>query len=469
MSTGMKAGTFTWICAATISIGALAFSRSAQAMQSGSWPPPKPCAQWLRNDPANQADVRAFVASYWPAFWCDECPERESLELSGAGVHFRNPLPGDITLIFDPWVRVFERLYANRLVLNPGGTGSTYDLWDLMKDDLAVRESFRVYVLTDQISTSSTTGTDVFVAHYLLSYDAVTISSVATVASVVVLDDAIQSNALRMAGPATGVPSGGDPSDAGLPVTDGGGPAAEPGTPTQTEQELMCKLRYLARSSQLACMKANGLWTADVPNCSGASFDCDDFSDAMIRWILAHQGQGGMANERMLFRWRCPGQPAFEGHWMPVMVIGGKCYLIDPNTGEVVWPFPKTPSGRLAMAKWWLQKMGHWCEGIEWDRGTPKFSNPGSEDFHGREPTPLWYLCPESIAHFCRKLRACCGSTAIPQPNCSPAPPWASDPELRQLGCDPGQYVRDRDKHRVRNTAACQDIPPITAGAGLGS
>jgi len=455
-----------WICAATISIGVSASSWSAQAPHSDSWPPPKPCAQWLPNDPTNQADVRAFVASYWPAFWCDDCPEREALEFSGAGVHFRNPLPDDITLIFDPWVRVFERLYANRLGLNPDGTGSTYDLWDHMRDDPAVRESFRVYLLTDQISTSPTPDTDVFVAHYLLSHDAVTISSVATVASVVVLDDLIESNALRMVGPETGAPSPGESSDSSPLITAGAGPAAQPGTPTPAQQEIICKLRYLARSSQLPCMYGHGLWTADVANCSAASFDCDDFSDAMIRWILSHYGSSNMENYRLLFRWRCPGQSEFEGHWMPVMVIGDKCYLIDPYTGDVIGPFSNSDEGCHAMAKWWLERRGYWCEGISWDRATPKLCNPDSRDYHTREPTPLWYLCADSIAHFCRKLRECCGITTMAQLNCSPAPAGASDLDLQQLDCDPEQYVRDRDKKRVRDTDACKNIHSVTAQPG---
>lgn len=442
---------------------------AASAAEAGSdWPPHRPPANWNPADPINIADVRSFVGTRWKAFWCEECPEREDLETRGAGVYFHNPLPDDITLMTAPWTRVYEKLYSSRLMLDPEDGEPAYDLWDLMRDEPLVRERFREFVLTEQIATSPSIDPEVFVQHYILISDAVTSAQLATVESIELDSGIVMSRSMRLVQLAQGAPSqaeltAGQSTDAD---TNAGG------NPSQADADFICWLRYLARASQLPCMRSKGLWKADTddPNCNqpghtGESFDCDDFADAMIRWILAHQN--GLTNERLLFRWRCPPNTNFEGHWLPVIKRGGRSYVVDPYTGEVK-SFPNTRASEKQIAEWWLRKQGFWCDGIEWDERTPRFCDPGGTDYHRREPTPLWWRCKAAIARFCNHLKQCCGSTAIPGPDCAPIPVGVADDDIRRSACDPGNYVRDGERDLVRGISECQGITPVTAGVGPG-
>jgi hypothetical protein len=54
-------------------------------------------------------------------------------------------------------------------MLDPEDGEPAYDLWDLMRDERLVRERFREFVPTEQIATSPSSDTEVFVQHYSTS------------------------------------------------------------------------------------------------------------------------------------------------------------------------------------------------------------------------------------------------------------------------------------------------------------
>ncbi len=400
---------------------------------------------WLLDDPSNNEDVRGFVSEYWDGLWEGTPAVLDRLEMLGVDSCFRNPLPFDFGMVYIPWERVFERLYAHRLCLD-SSSAQRYDLWDLMNDDAIVRGAFRDFILTNKLCPSPMQDIDVYCEHYALVGNALAGGTIAVLDAVGVGEGFLESTALRIV-EAAPLMTQANPPETGI---------------ASNMEAFECRLGWWARASQLPCMKAHGLWIAD-PNtasrgpCKGDSFDCDDFTDAMIRWLEQQMGLVDLQQRRrFVFRWRCPPDTEFQGHWMPVIEKGEMRFLVDPYSGEVDGPYERTAEGLALMAKKGLSRIGVQCESVEWE-GTPELLVLESR-YSAREPRPLWSKCPGSVRRFCESLRACCGKIPVAAPPCAPSPVGTSDENLLVAPCNIDDY--SRWFMPPLGDADCRAIPP---------
>ena len=409
--------------------------------------PPFDVVGWDPNDPVNEADARNFVDANLESLWMSELNDTWPLTSQQIQDQFHNRLPDYFGLVYLRWERVFRKVYAHRL-WNIDGT--TYDIYELMRDDERIRDEFKRYVL-DGVLAPPATDFDAVYEHALLVCDAVTGEGRSEVLDVRVDQNGrLESVGLRVASPSTA-------SEEAAP----GMVLSPPGSDDLTvAQRRLCDVRWWARASLLACMYDSGLWAADA---EPDAFDCDDFTLAMRNWLRRKMGPD-LVISSFLFRWKCPGEPdeKFRGHWMPVVIINGKYYLIDTYTGTVSGPYPVTDAGRKAMARQGIRAIRGQCldssdppNEIEpiWDE-PPCFPTIGDNDIpvRVREPRPPFWRDPSSLSRFCSKIAECCGR--IPDPHtleddgsvdwsqtCAPPPAGADNDSIDQSPCDGRNYL----------------------------
>jgi len=434
-----------------------------------------PVAGWDPADPANIEDLREFMAAHWDGLWVNDPGTVQYLYSHGVQSLFRNRLPTVFHTVYVPYFEVFGRIYAHRLHLS-GSTDQQFGLIELMALDLEVREQLKSFILTGKLESELTFDSAAFLAHYLLVVDATSGVEGITVADSefdgsVLVSDGLQVDSFEVAPPSNECPDLADADPASLSAC-------------------ACRLQWLARASPLACMKRNGLWQADpydngdpVPpggGCQGGAFDCDDFTDAMIRWLKANgmQDCGGNGNAPEFWRlpilWRCGEGGEIHGHWVPVVVMDGKRYVVDPYTGQVYGPFGGSPTDRERMKK---------C-GYETIKGGPTYctdqsgpyvptptipywlrlSNPAADkDYLWLEPRPLWWNCPESVARFCERLGQCCRTTPLLAAPTNCPPPvglGVSDAQIRARACSMLEDFNHSFGGCEFPCPDCQTLPP---------
>jgi hypothetical protein len=436
------------LVAATITMPCPAFAKHAMTADGVS-------IGWDPFDPGNQADVRSFVAAHWDSLWHADSTGAWPLSEADIRSHFRNPLPGDFGIVYLRWERVFRSLYGHRLS-NAGG--DAYDLWDLMRDDEGVRSEFKEFVLHGKIAPA-VTNCEAFYSHYTMLVQAESGLGQVQAEDMRINEEGELESLELMVGDEFSDslgPLASDPS-AATPVV---------AAPSPANERKLCDVIWWSRASLLACMYGEGLWqTDDGP----AWFDCDDFMLAMRNWLRRKMGQDIV--RPFLFRWRCPGETKYRGHWMPVVVIGGKHYLINPYTGKVDGPYDRSPAGLREMAKRGILTVEAGCRDAfgnpvepEWDEEPRFFNRPNDVPPKGREPRPPFWMNPDSLAHFCEKLAACCGR--IPgggqqSPACGPPPTGAEDDAIDLDPCDASNYLPE-PAPAVTWPAdqACHQLPP---------
>lgn len=406
-----------------------------------------PVAGWDPADAANIEDLRGFVAAHWDGLWSNDQSTLHYLHSHGVQSYFRNRLPTVFHTVYVPYFEVFGRIYAHRLQMSDGAD-QYFDLIDLMALDLEVRSQFKSYILTGKIESEPMVDSTAFLEHYMLVVDATAGVEGITVAGAALdggalVSDGLAVDSVEVAPPISNCASLADADPASL-------------------NACVCRLMWLARASPLACMWRNGLWQADPYHnpsspgaCQGGAFDCDDFTDAMIRWLKANgmQDCGASGSAPAFYRlpilWRCGEGREIHGHWVPVVVINGKRYLVDPYTGQVYGPFDGSSADRERMKQ---------C-GYETIRGDPTYCTDGNGpytpiatqpywiepgnpvqdgDYRWLEPRPLWWKCTESVARFCERLGHCCRMTpTLAAPTNCPPPIGlgATDAEIRARAC----------------------------------
>jgi len=392
-------------------------------------------AGWDPLDPENLLDVQNFVANHWDELWNAGTTDGWPLSESEIRSQFRNPLPGDFGIVYHRWECVFRRIYASRL---SNTNGEAYDLWDLMRDDPTVREGFRAFVLEGKIAPTISS-CDVFYSHYVMLLEAESGMGEVRVADARVNEDGdlesvdmtlIESSAVA-SGPESEAEEAG-PAESALSLAN---------------QRKLCDVVWWSRASLLACMYGEGLWQDDA---APDWFDCDDFMLAMRNWLKRRLGQDIV--RPFLFRWRCPGEAEFRGHWMPVVTIGSMYYLIDPYTGEVLGPYPSTKAGRRAMARRGILTIETACLDAfgnevepQWDEEPRFFSTPHDVPPKAREPRPPFWNNPDSLSRFCARLALCCGrlpgESEQTSPACGPPPTGADNDSIEQAPCDGADYL----------------------------
>ena len=440
-----------WACAC--GIRAIAFA---------DVPPPATAVAWNPTEPINQADVKEFVLAHWDDLWIANASGVSSLTAAQVQAEFHNELPSDFGLVYLPWERVFRIVFADRLF--QAHDGSTYDVWQLMADDELVRAQFREFVVTGKLAPQAEQDVSAASRHCALALEAISNQSGIEVDQIC-LDEAGNLETLNLRAAAV-------PRDAVLLLQ----PPQETSFEyerTVTEQRL-CDLRWWVRASHLRCMYEAGLWKDDQHD---DGFDCDDFMIALRNWLVRKMGDSVVVGS-FLFRWKCEGHGEYFGHWMPTLMLGGKYYLIDPYTGEVVGPYPFSPAGRRQMAMRGVRFLDKECKDEsgrviepQWEE-PPCFPTRGFTDapVTAREPRPPFWGNPASMARFCEHLAECCGRT--PQTShphdggeyvdledlCMPPPSGASGWDIESSPCDGVDYLPNPTPVSV--TPSCRHLPP---------
>ncbi len=220
---------------------------------------------WDLADPVNHADSREFFAGLWAA---------EDAGLPPPEFEFTNTPPGLMLAMLLPELEVFTEIYGHRLQLD-FDAGERYLVTDLIADDAEVRAEFRAFVLTGKLAPRPEIDAAAYLTHYQLVLDAVTVQQRASVVSVESLGMLLESEGLSVE--ATG------------PMVDEEPSPVQPES-LDSENVLRCALQFLTKRSLLAadCFRKRrnqgGLYeqTANGPQ---PDFDCDDFSDALIRFL----------------------------------------------------------------------------------------------------------------------------------------------------------------------------------------
>ncbi len=423
--------------ALVVVIISLALPRTAFALTLATHPATmdNPSPGWDPWDPENQVDARSFVEAHWDALWHAESTGAWPLSESEVRSQFRNTLPGDFGIVYHRWECVFRKIYAHRL---SNMNEEAYDLWDLMRDDESIRDDFKEFVLAGKIAPSIT-NCEAFYSHYLMLIEAASgLGAVQVTGMRINEEGAIESLDMSL----------GDADSISLETTS----EASAAVPAEIElsaanQRKLCDVIWWSRASVLACMTGEGLWQADT---APDWFDCDDFMLAMRNWLRRKMGQDIV--RPFLFRWRCPGEAEFRGHWMPVVIIGGKYYLIDPYTGTVFGPYQSSKEGRKEMAKQGILTVEAVCRDAfgnqvepEWDEQPRFFTAPNDVPPKAREPRPPFWRNPDSLARFCARLALCCGrlpsASEQTSPACGAPPDGADDDSIAMDPCDGSNYL----------------------------
>jgi len=220
---------------------------------------------WDLSDPVNHAESRAFFAGLWAA---------EDAGLPPPAFEFTNTPPGLMMAMLLPELEVFTEIYGHRLQLD-FDAGERYLVTDLIADDAAVRAEFRSFVLTGRLAPRPEVDAEAYLAHYELVLDAVTVQQRATVVNTDSLGMLLESEGLSVE--ATG------------PMVDEESSPAQPES-LDPENVLRCALRFLTKRSLLAAdcfrkrVNQGGLYEQAIKG-PQPDFDCDDFSDALIRFL----------------------------------------------------------------------------------------------------------------------------------------------------------------------------------------
>ena len=375
---------------------------------------------WDLADEVNRSETRAFFHALWGA---------EDAGIEPPRFEFTNEAPGLTLAMLLPELEVFAAIYRHRLQPN-FDSGPRYLVTNLIHDDPEARAQFRRFVLTGMLGPRPEVDFDAFAEHYLLIADALSLQAHATVACIEVQGGCIQSQGMTL------VPA--------APVSD----ELTSTTPTPDElttetRALRCALKWLTHMSSLECIRRSGLF---IGRTGVADFDCDDYADAMLRYILRRL-PSGWTGKYGLVSWRCPPAGA-GGHAVPVLIDpSGRYWWIDPKTGDVFGPFDgQGVQGALEEVLGRIRRKyaPTGCSGTWYDPSTRtsildqlrEMSPSGLGGWLGEGP--LWFTDQSLRVAFCEALKDCCLK------NCHPAcegdlPNWI--PREDRTNCDSSWYV----------------------------
>jgi len=358
---------------------------------------------WDLSDPVNHAESREFFAGLWAA---------EDAGLPPPQFEFTNTPPGLMLAMLLPELEVFTEIYGHRLQLD-FDAGERYLVTDLIADDAEVRAEFRAFVLTGKLAPRPEIDAAAYLTHYQLVLDAVTVQQRASVVSVESLGMLLESEGLSV-------------EATGPMVDESTGPA--PTTPSA--DELKCRLRWLVEWSRLKCMY-RALYERNR-NWPEPDFDCDDFADTMLRYMLRHL-EGWTGKIGVIF-WKC-GDGIANGHAVPVLIDpSGAYWWIEPKSGVLYGPFA-TLSALLSSVRAENPRANSCPNSVAPDQLFDLAPWNLSGQFGEQDP---WHRSIRQRERFCAALAACCRSEVLISPLC---PPPAGIPAAPLAHCDFLDYI----------------------------
>jgi len=409
-------------------------------------------------------EIRTWARAYWEFMDTGQRPAWAQ------GPMFSRPeeIPANWVPFADAF-DVFGKIYQHRLQPDPRLPGY-YTFGDLLRDDPTILQAFRNYTITGELKTQFDADATALGKHVELALsglfgeqadgvlletsfilaegnDLKSDTKISVVASTLYFadgNDFVVGNELRFDTKVSVVAS---------TVYLGDLAVIAPGTPLPTPARpeiLECLLEWVKKSrlgwgspgSDRGCVP-RCLYTKDTAvdgwlwyDYFAPGFDCDDFSDAMLAWLLHHlRGMyPNMEGYNLWFEWTdCNGNPL--GHSVVYIKIGDYYYIIEPQTGEIKGPYPasSTPDPRVFLTP---------CLGGDYDHNKPvkwRLVPPNERPKPFFEPPP-WHTDPFMQKKLIDCIRRCYGDTINPNdyiwdPN-NPGTPCTTG-----CGCDPTKWV----------------------------
>ncbi|MCC6321266.1 MAG: hypothetical protein IT438_07510 [Phycisphaerales bacterium] len=125
---------------------------------------------WDLADPINKAETRQFAVRLWAVH------DGMTRQSAFSGFAFTNAPPSNLITLFTQAEELFNTLYSHRLHHDPFSE-TYYDIWDLVRDDACIREQFRSYTTTGNLTVSSVCDSVAATKHALAVADGLTSSS----------------------------------------------------------------------------------------------------------------------------------------------------------------------------------------------------------------------------------------------------------------------------------------------------
>ncbi len=343
-------------------------------------PPGVPAIPWDIDDPVNIAETREYFTLIYDSLNGGEPFHPDDFV-------FTNPRPEMDTVLMLPAINLFSAVYQHRL-----GTEDTFDIFDLVDQDPTVHDQFWTYLTEGLLTTDLAIDDTALLVHLELLIDASDCHELVDVRSFGFTSTGLES------------------FDLAIDKKCNPGPVLEPDPDNPTDFE--CDLGLYSQRSLLACMEDKDLY---LPDGSGIGrFDCEDFASAMALWLLEHLSHHypGMQVQILAFYWTCPGGTTI-GHAMPVVIIDGKYYLVEPYDGSFTGPFD-------SMQEAMEQGLSVYASCP--DGSTPSTSGPvvyPPDDYPDNWTDP-WWEYEDMQQRFCEALADCCDEieddTTLPPP-----------------------------------------------------
>ena len=317
-------------------------ARASEDTIRGVTPGNAPMSQQTRDE------LRVWAAAFWEWHETGVCPPW--------GLTFQFSHPGEIPenfVFFSDAYEIFGKVYQHRLQPDPRLPGY-YTLDELFRDNAEIYAAFKHYTITGELKTPLATDATAAAKHIELAINGLfgeQVDGVLPETSFVLTEDGDFKSDSKLAAIASAAYVG------DMATIAPGTPIPSPAQPSIPE----C-LRHFVDLARLGdrCVQ-NCLFTDDVDPSwflffrtdeGKPGFDCDDFTDAMIAWLLHHlRGMYPDAEAFQLVHWYtdCNGTPA--GHAVVYIKIGNYFYIIEPQTGKITGPFPATdnPDPRVVL------------------------------------------------------------------------------------------------------------------------
>ncbi len=360
---------------------------------------------WDMDDPVNIQEAREYFSDLY-----------EALDLDVPFDHyeftFTNPRPEMDFLLLAPAYELFSALYADQI--DSFGL-ELYSITDLINDNPVVAAQFQEYVTTGNLSTDFVVQPIAAINHLILATDASDCYERIGLNSFTIADTKVKSTELVVK----------------ACIDTDTDPDTEPDGPDPFE----CDLDIFVQRSLFECMTDEGLYLCDdETNCLGR-FDCEDFATSMALWLLEQHRDEYPDMEVLIIcvYWSC--QVESYGHAMPVVIIDGKYYLVDPYTGEFYGSYDSIHD---AMSKAYDLYAPSICD----DGSTPTPGTP-NHYFPPNQPpiwSPPWWEYLDMQQRFCENLTACCIDSELLVAPSSLDCPNPSPSDLPQ-GCNICDYV----------------------------
>ena len=378
---------------------------------------------WKLNDPLNHAESREYFGQVWAAEDAGQaCPS----------FAFTNPVPGLLSAMLAPEHEVFTAIYSHRLNLDLS-SGEHYGITDLLRDDPEVQSEFRVFVLTGELAPQPEVDIEAYLKHYALAIDGLTAQSRCTVDHVQCIGSLITSDGMKV------VPLLVPDSLAEAPTE-----STESEVPDMAPGKVRCVLEFLLRRSLLGSQCMRDGENGGIYRRGGSAepdFDCDDFADAVLRFMLRRLT--GWSGKYGLILAYCGGE--VRGHAIGILIDpNGKYWWVDPLRSDhppLRGPFDNADAALADAHRFCFEG----CSGRVVDSdGNPvhdRVRELAPEGLFGVEPTEgkPWYTNPDLRQTFCARLAFCC-ERHVGFGNCV-WPAWALPLRQDVLGCDIADYL----------------------------